>query len=147
VTELKNAKLLQQTPRRLPSSTFWLVVMHEKRQMEVLMVACSGEQALPVQALPVFSGEREAEMFVWLEGAFEHDWRVRETSAGELVSILYGPCAGVGRVALDPSPEMAAETLCLVSVSRERFVNWIVDSPCFDSPGARHHACGLVRLL
>jgi hypothetical protein len=142
VTEIKDAKLLQQTPRRCPSSTFWLVVKHEKRQMEVLMVACSGEQALPV-----FSSEREAEMFLWLEGAFEQDWRVREISAGELVSILYGPCAGVGRVALDPSPEMAAETLGLVSVSRERFVNWIVDSPCFDSPGARHHACGLVRLL
>jgi hypothetical protein len=108
----------------------------------VLLADCDGEQALPV-----FSDDGEAEMFVWLGGAFEDEWRVRETSAGELVSILYGPCAGVGRVALDPSPEMAAETLCLVSVSRERFVNWIVDSPCFDSAGARHYACGLVRLL
>ena len=62
---------------------------------------CGGEQALPV-----FSGEGEAEMFVWLGGAFEDGWRVRETSAGELVSILYGPCAGVGSVALDPSPGM-----------------------------------------
>ena len=56
------------------------------------MVACSGEQALPV-----FSGEGEAEMFGWLEGVFEQDWRARETSSGELVSILFGPCAGVGR--------------------------------------------------
>jgi hypothetical protein len=143
VTEIKNAKLLQQTPRRCPSSTFWLVVRHETRQMEVLMVSCSGEQALPV-----FSGEGEAEMFVWLRGAFEDDWRVRETSAGELVSILYGPCASVGSVTLDPSPEMAAETIRQVSVRRERFVSWIVDSPCSFSSGAssRHHARGLVRL-
>jgi hypothetical protein len=87
VTESNNAKLLQQAPRRYLSSTFWLVVRHEDRQMEMLMVSSSG-----VQALPVFSGDGEAEMFVWLEGAFEDGWRVRETSAGELVSILYGPC-------------------------------------------------------
>ena len=143
MTELKNAKRLEQAPRRCPSSTFWLVARHENRQMEVLMVGCSGEQALPV-----FSGDGEAEMFVWLKGAFEDDWRVRETSAGELVSILYGPCASVGSVALDPSPEMAAETICQVSVRRERFVSWIVDSPCSFSSGAssRHHARGLVRL-
>jgi hypothetical protein len=143
MTEVKNAKLLQQAPRRCPSPTFWLVVRHENRHIEVLMVGCSGEQALPV-----FSGEGEAEMFVWLRGAFEDDWRVRQTSAGELVSILYGPCTGVGSVALDPSPEMAAETIRQVSVRRERFVSWIVDSPCSFSSGAssRHQARGLVRL-
>jgi hypothetical protein len=144
VTEVKNAKLLQQTSRRRPSSTFWLVVRHEDRRMEVLMVGCSGEQALPV-----FSGDGEAEMFVWLEGAFEDGWRVRETSAGELVSILYGPCAGVGRIALDPLPEMTAETIRLISLSRERFVNWIVDSPCSISlgSGVHHHTRRLVRPL
>jgi hypothetical protein len=135
VTEVNNAKLLQQTPRRCPSSTFWLVVRHEERQIEVLMVGCGGEQALPV-----FSGDGEAEMFVWLAGAFEDGWRVRETSAGELVSILYGPCAGVGRVALDPSPEMVGiNAVSLVSVTRERFLSWILDSSCSSSLGARAH--------
>jgi hypothetical protein len=143
VTEVNNAKLLQQTSRRCPSSTFWLVVRYEDRQMEVLMVACSGEQALPV-----FSGEGEAEMFVWFEGAFEHGWRVRETTAGELVSILYGPCAGVGRIALDPSPEMVGiNAVSLVSVTRERFLSWILDSPCSISLGAHHHTRRLVRPL
>ena len=126
MTEANNAQLLQQAPLRCPSSTFWLVVMHENRQMNVLMVSCSCEQALPV-----FSDEGEAEMFVWLQGAFEDGWRVRETSVGELVSILYGPCAGVGRVALDPSPEMfGIDAISLVSVTRERFLSWILDSPC-----------------
>jgi hypothetical protein len=145
VTELNNAKLLQQTPRRYPFSTFWLVVRHEERQMEVLMVGCSGEQALPV-----FSGDGEAEMFVWLEGAFEDGWQVRETSAGELVSILYGPCAGVGRVALDPSAEMVGiNAVSLVSVTRERFLSWVLDSPCSISlgAGAHHHTRRLVRPL
>jgi hypothetical protein len=131
VTELNNAKLLQQAPQRCLSSTFWLVVRHENRQLKVLIVSCSGEQALPV-----FSGEGEAEMFVWFGGSFEEYWQVRDTSAGELVSILYGPCAGVGRVALDPLPGMVTETIRLVSVSRERFVNWIVDSSGSISLGA-----------
>ena len=74
MTELKNAKLLQQAPQRCLSSTFWLVVRHENPQMKVLMVSCSGEQALPV-----FSGE--AEMFVWLGGSFENYWQVRDISA------------------------------------------------------------------
>ncbi len=144
LTEIKNANQLQQTSRRCPYSTFWLVVRHENRQMKVLLVSCSGEQALPI-----FSGEGEAEMFVWLGGAFEDGWRVRETSGGELVSILYGPYAGVGRVALDPLPGMVTETIRLVSVSRERFVNWIVDSSCSISPGAgaHHHTRRLVRSL
>jgi hypothetical protein len=143
VTEVNNAKLLQQTSRRCPSSIFWLVVRHEDRQMEVLMVGCSGEQALPV-----FSGDAEAEMFAWLEGAFEDGWRVRETSAGELVSILYGLYAGVGRVALDPSPEMVGiDAVNLVSMTRERFLSWILDSPCSISLGAHDHTRRLVKPL
>ena len=138
----EKVRATQWSPVRHPAWKWWMLVKDDDLGAGVLLADCDGEQALPV-----FSDDGEAEMFVWLGGAFEDEWRVRETSAGELVSILYGPCAGVGRVALDPSPEMAAEMLCLVSVSRERFVNWIVDSPCFDSPGARHHACRLVRLL
>ena len=108
----------------------------------VLLADCDGEQALPV-----FSDEGEAEMFVWLGGAFEHGWQVRDTSTGELVSILYGPCAGVGRVALDPSPGMTAETIRLVSLSRERFLSWILDSPSSISLGVHHHTRRLVRPL
>jgi hypothetical protein len=127
-------------PGRRPASKWWLLAKSENRGAEVLLSDSGGEHALPV-----FSGEGEAEMFVWLGGAFEDGWRVRETSVGELVSILYGLCAGVRRVALDPSPLIAPETIGLVSVSREWFVNWIVDSPFNYSPVARHHARRLVR--
>ena len=89
---------------------------------EMLTVNCGGGRTLPV-----FSGEGEAEMFVWLEGAFEDGWQVRETSTGELVSILCGPCVGVRSVALDPSPGMAkAEMIGLVTVARKRFLDRIV---------------------
>jgi hypothetical protein len=120
---------------RRPASKWWLLAKDENCGAEVLLADCGG-----AQALPVFSGEGEAEMFAWLGGAFEDSWQVRETSAGELVSILYGLCAGVGRVALDPSPEMSPETFRLVSLSRERFVSWIVDSPGSYSPSAHNYA-------
>lgn len=45
------------------SPTFWLVVRSGEHTMEVLVSWCGDEQALPV-----FSGEAEAEMFVWLGG-------------------------------------------------------------------------------
>ena len=83
------------------------------------MICCGG------QALPVFSGEDEADLFAWLGGALEEGWWARETSVGELISTLYGPCAHVRGVALDPSPGMAVEEIGLVSVSPERFLDWV----------------------
>ncbi len=64
-------------------------------------------------------------MFLRLRGEGE-DWQARESGAGELVSMLYGPCADVKEVALDPLPEMVAErTVGLVSLLRERFIEAI----------------------
>jgi hypothetical protein len=134
----------QWPPGRRPAWKWWLLVKNGKLRAEVLVVDRSGGRALPV-----FSGEGEAEMFLWLAGTCMGDWRLRETSAGELVSILYGPCADVRSVALDPSPGMAAETIGLVSVGRERFVSWIADNPCSPRPGpsVRHQGRGLLRSL
>lgn len=47
-------------------------------------------------------------MFVRL-GILGYDWRASESSTRELVSVLYGPCAGVREVDLDPLPEMVAD--------------------------------------
>ncbi len=129
-------------PVRRLASEWWLLAKGKNFAAGALIADYGGECALPV-----FSGKGEAEMFAWLGGAFEDGWRVRATSPGELVSILYGPCAGVGRVALDPSPEMSSETIRLVSLSRERFVSWVLDSQFCYFPGERHDARGLVRLL
>ena len=69
---------------KLASRPFWLIVRHDVGRMEVLTTGLpSGEEALPV-----FSFEDEARMFLEL-GAFDGDWRVRDTGAGELISILY----------------------------------------------------------
>jgi hypothetical protein len=129
-------------PVRRLASEWWQLAKGKNFAAGALIADYGGECALPV-----FSGKGEAEMFAWLGGAFEDGWRVRATSPGELVSILYGPCAGVQRVALDPLPEMSPETIRLVSLSRERFVSWIIDSPLPPGASARHHARGLVGSL
>jgi hypothetical protein len=42
--------------------------------------------------------EEEAELFLRL-GGYDAQWRVRESCAGELVSMLYGPCKAVKSMA------------------------------------------------
>ena len=114
-------------PGRGPGTTWWLVAKDGHLCRDLLTVNCGGGRALPV-----FSGEGEAEMFVWLGGAFQDGWRVRETSTGELVSVLCGPYATVRNVALDPSPKIVkAEMIGLVIVARKRFLDRIV------APGRR----------
>ncbi len=103
--------------RKTYSTPFWLIVKYRVGGMEVLRtILASGEEALPV-----FSFEDEASMF--LELGTSGCWQVKETTAGELTSILFGPCAGVGRVVLDPLPGPFAERLMdLVSMGRKAFM-------------------------
>ena len=101
---------------------YWLVVNHHGGRMAVLTVTlASGERVLPI-----FSLEDEAEAFVRFRG-LEGGWRARSTGVGELVSVLYGPCASVQRIALDPPPEIEVRmALGLTSTSRESFVDHLI---------------------
>jgi hypothetical protein len=110
-------------PGRQPGSAYWLIARNENSRLEVLATCFAGE----AEALPVFSHEEEAEMFLRLWEVECDGWQARESTAGELISVLYGPCASVERVAVDPLPEMLVErTVGLVSLSRERFVNFVL---------------------
>ena len=102
--------------------SYWLIAERQDKRIEVLTLHTDGTQ----ETLPVFSSEEEAEIFLRF-GGVTGGWRARESSAGELVSMLYGPCAGVRKVALDPSPEMVNEgTVRLVSLLRESFLGLIM---------------------
>ena len=80
------------------------------------------------RVLPVFSFEEEAEMFLHLGGYDHSGWRVWESCAGELVSVLLGPCVDVEGVALDPLPAMLEDgTIGLVEVGRRRFVGQLLE--------------------
>jgi hypothetical protein len=79
----------------------WLIVKDLISGMDVLTVDLGNGGEAPA----VFGFEEEARMFLDLglkppgEG-----WRTRQTSAGEMVSVLYGFCSGAKWVALDPLP-------------------------------------------
>lgn len=110
---------------RAPRRPLWLITNHETGGMCVLTLDSGGDR----EALPVFSFEEEAETFLQLEMPGT-GWRARKTMAGELVSLLHGPCAGVERVALDPLPAVCGETMVdLVSLGRENFLRKLVDAP------------------
>jgi hypothetical protein len=123
-SETNRAKLKgEQVSTRVPGSAYWLIARNETGRLEVLATGLADAE----EVLPVFSHEEEAEMFLRLWEVGFGGWQARESTAGELVSVLYGPCAGVGRVALDPLPEMLVErTVGFVSLSRERFVDLVL---------------------
>jgi hypothetical protein len=101
--------------------SFWLIVTRAHGRMEVLTIDAGGETVLPV-----FSFQEEGEFFLSLEAA-EADWWLRETTTGELVSLLLGLCARVDKVALDPLPSLGErEIIGLVSTGRRRFVRYLM---------------------
>ena len=88
--------------------------------MEVLTIDAGGETVLPV-----FSFQEEGEFFLRLEATAE--WWLRETTTGELISLLLGLCAQVDKVALDPLPGLwEKEIIGLVCTGRRRFVHHLM---------------------
>jgi hypothetical protein len=101
--------------------SFWLIVTRAHGRMEVLTIDAGGETVLPV-----FSSQEEGEFFLSLETT-EADWWPRETTTGELVSLLLGLCARVDMVALDPLPSLGErEIVELVSTDRRHFVHHLL---------------------
>ena len=104
-----------QTPKRTP---YWLLAKNECTGVEVLITGLSNGR----QALPVFSFKEEAEMFLCLKNSRD-DWRVRETTPGELLSMLYTILKSIKYITLDPIPmNSAPDTSVLLSVARKDFI-------------------------
>jgi hypothetical protein len=119
--------------RRSGTQRYWVIAKDAKDrfgQPDLLTVDLDGTG----EALPVFSFEEEAEMFLWLQTT-EEGHEVRETTPGQLVSILYGPCAHVGRVILDPLPEIGARMqIGLLGMDRNDFVESVMGARSLETP-------------
>jgi hypothetical protein len=101
--------------------SFWLIVTRSHGRMEVLTIDAGGETVLPL-----FNFQEEVELFLSLQ-AKGADWWPRETTTGELVSLLLGLCARVDTVALDPLPRLGErEIVELVSTGRRHFVHHLL---------------------
>ena len=105
-----------------PGSMFWVVFADECQLTRPLTLGLEGGE----EALAVFSHQEEADMLLRWFGRAGKGWHIRQTSAGKVVSLLYGPCCGANAVALDPSPQMLADGfLSSVVLERGRFVRWV----------------------
>lgn len=103
--------------RSEPEAVYWLIEKIGEDTSDMLTVDLRGDQ----QALPVFSYQEEAEMFLWLAKLADR-WRARKSEGRELARVLTGPCQGVGFVAFDPLPRLVGEgTFGPVGLTRERF--------------------------
>ncbi len=117
-------------PRRAGTQRYWVIAKDGFGQPDLLTVDLAGAG----EALPIFSFEEEAEMFLWLQTT-EEGREVRETTPGQLVSILYGPCADVGRVMLDPLPEIGARMQnSLLGMDRNDFVESVMGARSLETP-------------
>ena len=95
--------------------TRWVVAKYRSCEMGVLTLHLdTGEEVLPV-----FSSRNAAATFLrylprWClsrRQRIESGWCARESTTGELISLLFGPCKSVDQVALDLRPETAPEGL------------------------------------
>ena len=127
-TGVQNGKKVRMpdTIRGLEPRPLWIITCYHNSGMEVLTIDPGGDDG---GSLPVFSFQEEAQTFLGLSEDDQEEegrrWRIRETTAGELVSVLLAPCADVRQVALDPLPltlGMGRLMASLCSVAREGFV-------------------------
>ena len=99
----------------------YLIARRENTGLELLTLA-----AKPCgEALPVFGTERAARDFL-RRGGFGGDWWVRESTTGELVSLLFGYFT-VDRVTLDPPP--GPDEADLPSTSKKEFIAVLMGEP------------------
>jgi hypothetical protein len=98
-----------------------LIARSDVRRVEPLTTDIDGQETMPV-----FSFREEAELFMRLDGW--RGWWVRETSAGELASLLFGTHSYVKMLALDPLPGICDEGMThLVSLRKNDFAKRLLD--------------------
>jgi hypothetical protein len=103
---------------------WWLIAKNGNSRVEFLTTDREGDCG---ETLVIFGHEEEAEMFLYLGGYGDDGWSARESSIGEIVSVLCGPCSCVEGVALDPLPVMVDDrTLRLVWLGREHFLDHLL---------------------
>jgi hypothetical protein len=96
---------------------FWMVLEGSPQALPLTVFLPDGKEALAL-----FSGEEEAMMFCHFceKGASAN---LRQTTTGEVISLLYCPWCAAKHVALDPFPEILGGRLLLgvLRLEREEF--------------------------
>jgi hypothetical protein len=103
--------------RTRPVHAFWMVLEGSPQALPLMVFISDGKEALAL-----FSGEEEARKFCHFceKGASA---KIKQTTAGEVLSLLYYPWCAAKYVALDPFPEILGSRLLLglLTLSRVDF--------------------------
>lgn len=103
----------------------YLIVHNDSNRLNLLTMPTDGGESLPV-----FSGEIAAHSFLRSNGLKEEDWHVRESTAGELISLLMGHIADVNLVTLNPlSQDTKAESAAQETVDKRDFIGSLMREP------------------
>ena len=116
---------------------FWMVLEGSPQALPLMVFLADGT----TEAIALFSGEEEAKMFCHFceEGASA---KIRQTTAGEVLSLLYCPWCAAKHVALDPFPEILGgrllELLTLSGVDFALRFAGLGSEPVARVPGGTH---------
>jgi hypothetical protein len=96
---------------------FWMVLEGSPQRLPLTVFLSDGN----TEAMALFSGEEEARMFChFCEKVVSA--KIRQTTTGEVISLLYCPWCEAKHVALDPFPEiLGSRPMGLLTLSRTDF--------------------------
>lgn len=102
--------------------SYWTIAREGSCHSETLTIDSDGGD----EALAVFGFREEADLFLRFQETSE-GWHIRETTAGELFSVLYGPHSGVEQILIDPLPRSicGATSIIQLSISKADFT-WLL---------------------
>jgi hypothetical protein len=92
----------------------YLIARLENNRLRVLTLTAG-------ETLPVFGTRRAAHDFL-RHGGFGGGWQVRESTAGELISLLMGHLADVEIIALDPRSDLTVSGASQKGTSKREFI-------------------------
>ena len=110
------------TTGKHPVKLRYLIARLENNRLKVLTLTAGSYGG----ALPIFGTARAAHDFL-RRGGFGGGWRVRESTAGELISLLLSHLASVERVVLNP--RSAVSEAGLESTSKRDFITALMGEP------------------
>lgn len=108
-----------------PAPVWYTISRHGNHCLEVLTISSETRE----ETVPIFRDARSAEAFL-LRGDFGPGWWTRESTAGEMISLLFTCLAEARHVALDPPAIFAtANVVGLESTSKKEFIAVLMGRP------------------
>lgn len=105
-------------------AVWYLISRCENNRMEVLTVFPRDYE----ETVPVFGTQRTADEFL-RDGGFGPGWHVRESTAGELISLLLSVLSDANSVMLDPPDLTSMETALANRATKREFMALLMGRP------------------